>query len=301
MSEIKVIANPLAGRGRGQHTITYVSKALPKKGLPFNLVQTEYPGHATELARLAVAEGYKTIVALGGDGTINEVVNGLCMDLGNDPNPADVVKLGIIPAGSGNDFAYAVGLPPKAPEALDRLAQGTSRLVDMGRINDRFFAYGVGIGFDAEVNIESQKIKWLRGMMLYLIALLKVLIFQNKSYELEITFDDTRLIQQAMMVSVANGRRYAGAFLITPDAQVDDGLLNLCIVSPLSRLDMLRFMPLVFKGYHTNLKVVKLFSARQIKVKSSSPLVSHVDGEVFGLGEKCYEFSLLPGRLRVIC
>lgn len=301
MPEIRVIANPAAGRGRAQHIISHVSQVLAEKGVRFDLVQTEYPGHATELARQAVSDGYQTIVALGGDGTVNEIINGLCTDLGDDPNPADIVKLGVIPAGSGNDFAYAIGLPPKVPEALDRLAEGNTRLVDVGRINDRLFAYGVGMGLIAQANVESRKIKWLRGTLLYVIALSKVLIFQHKSYELEITVDDTQIKQWAMLVSVANGRRTAGAFLLTPDAEVDDGLLNLCVIAPVSRLDVIRFIPLVFKGYHTKLDAVHTFTGREVKIRSNKPLVTHVDGEVFGRGEKYYEFSLLPARLRVIC
>lgn len=300
MSTIKVIANPMAGRGYGRHAIAIASRLMSSKGLRFNLVQTEYPGHAVELARRALAAGEQTVVALGGDGTVNEVVNGLCADLGDDPNPADLVKLGIIPSGSGNDFAYAAGVPLRLSPAIDRLLQDRTRLVDMGRMNGRLFAYGVGMGFDAEVNIESRKIKVLRGMLLYFIALLKVLIFQHRSYELEIVADGQQIKQRAMMVSVANGQRYAGAFMVTPEAKIDDGMLNLCVISPVSRLDMLRFMPLVFKGYHTRLKQVKTLAAREVKVKSDSPLVSHIDGEIFGLGERYYEFSLLPQRLRVI-
>jgi len=300
MPGIKIIANPMAGRGYGRRAMAIASRLMPDKGLRFDLTATEYPGHAVELARQALAEGYQTVVALGGDGTVNEVVNGLCADLGADPNPADVVKLGIIPCGSGNDFAYAAGVPRALGPAIDRLAAGRSRLVDMGRINGRLFAYGVGMGLDAEVNIESRKIKVLRGMLLYFIALLKVLIFQHRTYELEIVADGQRFKQRAIMVSVANGQRYAGAFMITPEAKIDDGLLNLCVISPVSRLDMLRFMPLVFKGYHTRLKQVKTLAAREVKVRSESPLVSHVDGEIFGCGESYYEFSLLPHCLRVI-
>ena len=301
MPETIVIANPLAGRGRGRHAIPRVSDILKQQGLDFNLVQTEYAGHAVELARLAVAERYQTIVALGGDGTVHEVVNGVCADLGSDPNPAEVVKLGVIPAGSGNDFAYAVGLPPDVPRACLRLANGQTRLVDMGRINGRFFAYGVGIGFDAVVNVESRKIKRLRGVLLYLLSLLKVLVLHHKSYRVDITFDDIHLEQQAMMVSVANGQRYGGMFLVTPDAEVDDGLLDLCIVSPISRLEMLRLVALVIKGSHTGERVVQMYRTKQVVVKAGGPLPSHVDGEIFGQNERQFEFSLLPKRLRVIC
>jgi len=301
MPEIKVIANPQAGRGRGRDTIAYVARMLPGTGLEFDVSLTEYPGHAIQLAHLAVAEGYRTIVALGGDGTVNEIINGLCMGRGDDPRPADIVKLGVIPAGSGNDFAYAVGLPRNVNQSLDRLVAGNTRLVDLGRINDRFFAYGVGIGLDAQVNIESQKIRRLRGMLLYFIALLKVLVFRHRTYELEINIDGTQLKQQTLLMSVANGRRTAGAFLLTPNAKVDDGLLSLCIIAPVSKLDMIRFLPLVFKGYHTKLSAVKTFDARRVQVRSDSPLATHVDGEVFGLGERCFEFSLLPHSLRVIC
>ena len=301
MSEIIVIANPAAGRGRGQQVISYISKVLPEKGMPFDLVQTEYSGHATELARQAISDGYQTIAALGGDGTVNEIINGLCLDLGDDPDPAAIVTLGIIPAGSGNDFAYAIGLPPKVPDAVARLMEGNTRLVDVGRINDRLFAYGVGMGFIAQANLESRKIKYLRGTLLYVIALLKVLMFQYKTHELEITVDGTQIKQRAMLAAIANGGRTAGAFLLTPDARIDDGLLDLCIIAPASRLDVMRFIPLVLKGHHTKLDEVQTFTGREVKVRSNKPLVTHVDGEVFGLGELYYEFSILPACLRVIC
>lgn len=301
MFDIKVIANPLAGRGRGRHTIPIVSRLLEREGVHFSLEETRYAGHAIELARQAIKEKYRTIVALGGDGTVHEIINGIYSDDGKGTVLAEDVRLGIIPAGSGNDFAYAVGVPPDIYRACKRLLNGTTRLVDMGLINGRLFAYGVGIGFDAEVNIESRKIKWLRGMAVYLIALLKVMLSRRKTYQLEIVVDGVQLKERAMMVSIANGRRYAGVFLVTPYAKVDDGLLDLCIISPISRFDMLRFLPLVVKGRHTELSAVKMYSAREIVVKSESPLISHVDGEIFGSGGHEYQFSLVPNRLRVIC
>jgi diacylglycerol kinase (ATP) len=301
MADIRLIANPQAGRGRGRNTIPLVTDILKREGLSFSLVETAYPGHAIELARRAVIDGCEIVVALGGDGTVNEVVNGLCVDLGDAPNPGSVIKLGIIPAGSGNDFAFALGLPSDLPELCRLLVNGRTRLVDLGRMNDRFFAYGVGMGFDAEVNVESRKIRWLKGIGPYLLALLKVLLFSHNIYHVEITFDGVHLNQRAMMISVANGRRYGGAFLVTPDAMLDDGLLNLCIVSPLSRLQMVRVLPLFLKGGHTKLNTVRMANAARITVQASSPLVSHVDGETVCLNESRYEFSLLPKRLRVIC
>ena len=119
-------------------------------------------------------------------------------------------------AGSGNDFAYAIGLPRDVTQSLNRLVAGNTRLVDLGRINDRFFAYGVGIGLDAQINIESQKIKRLRGVLLYLVALLKVLVFRHRTYDLEINIDGTQHTQQTLLMSVANGRRTAGCVPADP-------------------------------------------------------------------------------------
>lgn len=301
MPDVRVIANPAAGRGRGERAIASVSALLRDKGLDFELVRTGHAGHGEELARRALSDGCRTVVALGGDGTVNEVVNGLSVDQDGGPKPAEGVTLGVIPIGSGNDFAYAAGLPSRVPDAVERLAEGKARQVDVGCINDRLFVYGVGMGLIAEANVESRKITWLSGMPLYVAALFKALCFHYETYELDVTVDGVQSRRHAMVVTVNNGRRTAGAFHITPGARIDDGLLDLCLISPVSRLEIIRYLPLVVNGHHTGLDQVETLTGREIEIRSDGPLAAHVDGEVFGAPGRCYEFSVVPGALRVIC
>jgi YegS/Rv2252/BmrU family lipid kinase len=301
MAPIKVILNPVAGRGYGARIEPELRQLLAAEGLDFDLVQTEGSWHAAELAAQAVNDGFAIVVAAGGDGTTHEVVNGLMT-----ASPEGVAgTLGVIPVGSGSDFAHNVGVPPDLPGACHRLAHGQTRTVDVGRVAvpgqpPRYFDNTVNVGFGGIVTLEALKVKRLRGMALYLPVVLKT-IFLAQNPRVTVEYDGQELVLPAVLVCVANGPREGGGFFCAPNAQPDDGLLDLCIVREISRVAMLGLVPHFMKGTHVDREPVTMGRAQQVTISSPDDLVAHVDGEMLCTNAHRIEFELLPGRLRVRC
>ncbi len=302
MEPVKVILNPAAGRGYGARIEPTIRRQLEARGFGFDLVRTQGPGHATQLAREAVHDGYQTVVAAGGDGTTNEVVNGL-MEAAN----GEVTRaLGIIPVGSGSDFSFAVNVPADIEGACVHLANGNTRIVDVGVVTlpgqpPRYFDNTVGIGFDAIVTLEALKVKRLRGLALYLPVVLKVVFLYDKAPWIDIHYDDHHVRLPAMMIVIANGPREGGGFQVAPDARPDDGFFDLCITHEVSRLGMLRLIPHFMQGTHVHREPVTMARARRVSIAASSELIVHMDGEVLSTSARQLEAEIIPARLSVRC
>ncbi len=302
MGPIKVILNPVAGRGYGAKVEPELRRLLQAEGLDFDLVRTARPWHAAELAEQAIGDGFETIVAAGGDGTTNEVVNGLMAASENGVSGT----LGIIPVGSGSDFANTAGVPPDLQGACHRLANGRTRIMDVGRVTlpgqaPRYFDNTVNVGFGGAVTLEARKAKWLRGIALYLPVVLKVIFLYYKAPLVTIEYDGQKLVLPALMICVANGPREGGGFYVAPQAQPDDGLFDLCIVREVSRLAMLGLVPHFMKGTHVGREPITMARARRVTISSPDDLVAHMDGEVLCTDGHRIEFEILPLRLRVRC
>jgi diacylglycerol kinase (ATP) len=302
MGPIKVILNPVAGRGYGARVEPELRRFLEAEGLDFDLVRTARPWHAAELAEQAVGDGFEIVVAAGGDGTTHEVVNGLMAAW--DGGKAGT--LGIIPIGSGSDFAHTVGVPPHLQAACHCLAHGQARVVDVGRVTlpgraPHYFDNTVGIGFDGVVTLEALKVKRLRGIALYLPVVLKTVFLSHKAPRVTIEYNGQELVLPALMVCIANGPREGGGFLVAPQAQPDDGLFDLCIVGEVSRLAMLALVPHFMKGTHVSREPVTMARARRVTISSPDDLVVHMDGEILCTDGHRLEFEILPRRLRVWC
>ena len=302
MEPIKIILNPVAGRGLGARVEPELRQLIKAQGLDFDLVLTARPWHAAELAEQAAHDGFETIVAAGGDGTCNEVVNGL---MAASQNGATAV-MGIIPVGSGSDFANTVGVPPNLQAACNRLANGQARTVDVGRVtlpgqNPRYFDNTINVGFGGVVTIEALKIKRLRGIALYLPVVLKTIFLYYKAPPVTIEYDEQKMALPAVMISVANGPREGGGFCVAPQARPDDGLFDLCIVHEVNRLTMLSLIPDFMKGTHVGRKPITMARARQVTISSPDDLVAHMDGEVLCTDAHRIECEILPQRLQVLC
>lgn len=291
---IKLIANPIAGRGRGRKALPAAEEALRHQGLQFKTEVTSRPLEAMEIARRAAEEGCELVVALGGDGTSHEVANGL-LSSGNSE-----VALGMIPIGTGNDFADMFDTPTDLAQVALRIREGKTRLIDVGWINDRYFVNIVGVGFDALVSIQALKIQHvLRGFPLYLAAVFITL----KEYQIPhitVEFDGERLSMPMTMINVANGKREGGGFLIAPDAQNDDGIFDICLARGLGRLGILRLLPEVIKGTHVDKEPVTMAKAKRVILDSPDPLPVHADGEIIYTEAHHLEIEIIPRRLRVI-
>jgi len=301
MDPIKIILNPVAGRGYGAKVEPELRRLVAAEGLDFDLVHTVRPWHAAELAERAVGDGFETIVAAGGDGTTHEVVNGL-MAASQDGVAG---TLGIIPVGSGSDFAHTVGVPPDLRAACHRLAHGQTRIVDVCRVTvpgqpPQYFDNTVNVGFGGVVTLEARKVKRLRGMALYLPVVLKT-IFLSHAPRITIKYDEQELVLTATMICIANGPREGGGFFCTPEALPDDGLFDLCIVREISRLAMLGLVPRFMDGSHVDREPVTMARARRVVISSPDNLIAHVDGEMLCTDAHRLEFDILPQRLQVQC
>jgi len=298
-SETCVIFNPQANRGTAARLLPELEHCLASHG-KFDLVQTTRQGEAVDLAARALEQGCKMIVAAGGDGTVNEIVNG-CL---TQDGPGDQTVLGIIPIGSGNDLAWTIGLPADLEAACARIFRGERREIDIGRVTDhsgrsRYFCNGAGIGFDATVAREVHKIRWAGGFAKYLIGLARTFIIYYEAPQTTIRYGDKEIRDEIMMLTVSNGRRHGGGFIITPDAALDDGCLDLCIVRRVSRLSILQLIPKFLKATHVDDGRVQLDRGQRVLVEIPDGLAAHVDGEIFANAARRLEIEILPRKLNV--
>lgn len=302
MKAIKIILNPVAGRGYSAKSESEICQFLKDESLEFDLVRTERVWHAAELAEQAVQAGYEIIVAAGGDGTTNEVVNGLMAAAENGKN----ATMGLIPTGSGSDFMSNVGIPSDLRAACHRIANGQTRLVDIGRLTmpgmkPRYFDNQLGIGFDGIVTVEAKKFKRLRGMALYLPVVLKSVFLASNAPVVTITCDDQPLIQPVMQISIVNGPREGGAFFMAPDAKLDDGLFDVCVVGKAGRFAMLSLIPHFMKGTHITRNGITMIRAKKVSITSDDNLIAHFDGELLCTEGHRIDCEVIPQRLRVLC
>lgn len=285
----RVILNPWAGRGIGGRAIPRLEALL--QGLPYDLVLTEAPRHATALAAEAVEAGYDVVVAAGGDGTTLEVINGLV---------GRKAALAVLPLGSGNDFLKPLGVPNDLEAAAHRLRRGRTCVVDVGRVGDTYFGNGVGVGFDAQVAIETYRMPRLRGLPLYLAALVRT-VRHYSSPPMTIRCDEQIVTGRYLAVVVANGRCYGGGFWLAPDAEMDDGLFDLCLIEHMPIPRFFYNLPKVFKGTHVHMREVTMGRAGRVVVEASEPVPVHADGEVISPGTTSLEIQIVPQALRVCC
>ncbi|HEB64441.1 MAG TPA: diacylglycerol kinase family lipid kinase [Chloroflexi bacterium] len=296
-----IIINPSANRGQARTLAADLdSRALLPPGSTRTF--TSAPGEAVVLARQAAAEGCEMVVAAGGDGTVHEVVNGL-MQVPAKSRP----RLGILPIGSGNDFAYALGIPPQPDAAAEVLRQGVPQRVDIGMAQDEhgkveYWDNTLGIGFDAAVNVRSRRINLANGYLIYLLAALQTVIYEHRPLRFRFQGPDETWEKELLMLSFCNGPREGGAFRLVPQADPCDGVLDYAHLSPVPRWRTVRALFMAMQGTHTGLPEIHLGQTTQAVVEGNLPFKVHMDGEIY-LGDESasrrLEITLLPAALRV--
>jgi YegS/Rv2252/BmrU family lipid kinase len=299
---VKIILNPMADMGHAWQVASDLRPVIEEHG-EADWSGTVYPTHATKLARQAGEQGYDLVIAMGGDGTVHEVINGL-MHTPQAQRPA----LGVVPLGSGNDFAHAIGVPDDPPAALRHALEGQARPIDLGRFSDEHgrvehFDNTLGIGFDAVVTIRSHRLPVLRGFLMYLTAVIQTILLNHDPAHLQIETDGEAWEQDSLLLTLCNGPREGGGFMIAPQAVLDDGLLHYAMIKKVSRLMMFRLVPEVMNGTHGRFKEVRLGSCRRLKLQADRPLYIHADGEIFsgfGTDIRRLEIEVLPGALQVV-
>lgn len=301
MKKIKVILNPVAGKGHSGRVEPDIRRYFQEEQVEIDLSRTQYRGHGIELAKKAVEDGFGIVVAVGGDGTTNEVVNGLMA-----ARKGEIAGiLGLLPTGSASDFTYSVGIPKDLKEACRRIIRGEIRIVDLGQVslpgdNFRFFDNQLGIGFDGVVTIEAQKFKWLRGMALYLPVVLKTVFLSNKPTRVKIECDDQIIEDSTLQLTVANGIREGGGFLMAPEAKIDDGYLDICLIRQISKMAMLGIIPEFIKGTHVLHRAATVTRGKEITITSQDDLIAHIDGEILCTQGHRIEARIIPRCLKVL-
>lgn len=303
MESSLIILNPWAGRGTAGQRRPALEEALRAANADFSLVTTHARGGATELAWQGVEQGFERIIAVGGDGTINEVVNGI---KGAEASIGKRARLGIVPLGTGSDFVKSLDDIDASdiPGAVRRITSSKSRPVDLGhvRVGDgegRYFVNALSMGLDAQVAAESLKITKLKGLAVYMMAIVRALA-NYKAHSMLVQYDDRRVHRRLLFASIANGRCQGGGFWLTPDARIDDGLLDLCLVDNLRLDEIIRYIPKVMEGTHTSLKQVTMGRARTVKLECSAPVPVATDGEVIATDAREVTVETFPNALEVL-
>ena len=288
--KVNCIINPIAGDGKACRAwfrlLAPLSAHFPALEYDF----TKHKGHATQLAKEAVAKQADLVIAFGGDGTFHEIVNGLAYSK---------TALAIVPTGSGNDFARSLKLPATLTSLADVIIAGNHQTIDLGIVNGRYFLNMAGIGFDAEV---AQRVhqRSLTGTAAYVSSIIET-IFKYKPLEVEIDIDGTLTREKITMVAVGNGRYVGGGVFMLPKADITDGLLDVCLISETTKGDMIKTLPATYFGKHLDHPKCRYLKLKEITIRpvdSEHPAYAQLDGE--GYNEFPLRFKIAPQALKLV-
>jgi YegS/Rv2252/BmrU family lipid kinase len=299
----KLIVNPNADLGRAWRTVADLRPVVDELG-GADWTGTVYPTHAIELAQKAAEDGYELVIAVGGDGTVHEVVNGL-MRVPADKRP----RLGIVPLGSGNDFAHSVGMAKNADDALRQVMNGSPRKVDVSRLQDNrgrieYWNNTLGIGFDTTVTLRSRRVPLLSGFPVYLVAVIQTILLDNHANQLKIRTEGASWEIESLMLVTCNGGREGGGFMVSPHSRPDDGILDFVNIKQVSRLRMFRLLPEVMRGTHLKFPEIQSGQFHSMEISAERPMVIHTDGEIFagyGMEIRQLNLELIPQALEIVC
>lgn len=300
MNHFTFVLNPAAGKGLGRRLRPKLQREIGVHLSKFDIIETAGPGDATRIANQCDSE---IVVAIGGDGTVHEVANGI---VGSSK------RLGVIPIGSGNDFVKSAGIPTRMPEAVAFCVRGAPVLVDVGTIKvsnhpdgssgnvaQKYFVNGVGVGFDAMVADRTKSISWATGTILYIVAVLQTLR-RYDSPEYTIRVDGGSYRQRSLLVAIGNGKCAGGGFYLTPRAEIADGVLDVCLIKDLPVSKILALMPRVMTKSHTGMDTVKMDRTKRLELTADSGVSVHADGEVLGNDVRVVDIGIRPRALGLI-
>jgi YegS/Rv2252/BmrU family lipid kinase len=299
-----IIVNPTSGRGYAGKAIPQIEAQLKSHNLDYRLVQTERPWHAAELTEQAARDRVDVVVVASGDGTANEAINGLMKARVAGFNHTAVA---LLPVGTGNDFAYGMGVRGTLEENIALIAKDTRKWMDIGKVSGgdypdgRYFGNGVGVGFDAYVGFVAANIRWTRGLLAYLIAALETIFIYFKAPTVRIEYDDQCVEQGALMVSIMNGQRMGGGFFMAPKGLPYDDTFDLCIASSMGKFRVLQILPSFFSGTQASHPEITTGRARKVTVTAlKGTLPAHCDGETLCKEGQSLTMELVPHALEFI-
>ena len=299
-----VIVNPISGRGYAEKMIPEIEAGMRNYNLEYELVRTERPWHAAEIAEEAARNGYDVIVLASGDGTANEAINGLMRARAAG---FDRSAFSILPVGTGNDMAYGLGMRGTLEEGIVALAQNQRTRIDIGFVKGgdypegRYFVNGIGIGFDAVVGFVAVKIRWARGLLAYLIAVIQTVFIYYKAPTVEINYNDISYTMTSLMISIMNGQRMGGGFYMAPQGDPSDGHFDLCMVSHAGRARIFGLVPYFLKGTQASQPEITTGRTHQISIKAlKGTLPVHCDGETLCESGQELSVEIIPAALEIV-
>ena len=286
-----IFVNPIAGGGKCSKMYPVVVRTLREAGVVCSVTIGQYPGHIMEVSSELAARAHNTVIVCGGDGTVNEVINGIA---------GTRTALGIVPLGTANDFAVNMGISKDINLACTIIKERRIKKIDLVKVNDDRFFGGIGcVGFDAEVAAFASRRRKEKSNPFLLHVLGGIFKFVSyKSKPVELRFDGHRYFGDIFLVAFGNIRSYARGMLITPRAVFDDALLDICVVRPLARWRLLSLFPSVYKGAHVNHKAVTVSQAEAVYVQSVGPMALYADGDF--MTTTPFRLKVVPRHLNVI-
>jgi diacylglycerol kinase (ATP) len=294
----KVILNPYAGRWGALEQKGNVESSLQAVGVEFDLEVTNGPEHGILLAEQAVKQGFNPIIAAGGDGTYNEIINGIAKANDNDGS----IVFGILPLGSANDLAYNLHLPEDLSSAAQVIANGQTQMMDICRVNDRFFDNNAAIGLEPCVTLIQQRYKKLKGIIRYIVAALKA-ILENPQWEMDLEWEGGNYSGLITLVTVGNSPRTGGVFFMTPHANAFDGLLTFVHAYMPTRIKILSLLPRTMRpgeGSYVEHPAIHEINSPWLRVRSVQPTPAHADGEIFSEKIHDLEYQVIPNCLPIL-
>jgi len=297
----KVILNPYSNRWISQKRWPEVEAALKAAGVDFDSVVSQKKGQIVELSERAVREKFSPIIVAGGDGSIGDAANGLMRAV--QSRDGQLVPLGIMPTGSANDVVFALGLPTDLNEAAKVIAAGKTRAMDLGKLNDRYFANNSAAGLEPYVTIKHEKIHWIKGMVRYLVAAVQA-IMDKPEWDGTVNWEGPsgEFSGKISLISIGNGRR-TGGFFMTPHADPFDGKLTLAFGYRPTRLGLFQALPRAFnedKGSYVEMEGMVEVQATRISIHLDRPSPAHTDGELLSEWIQDFEYEIFPKRLNII-
>jgi diacylglycerol kinase (ATP) len=311
--DIKIILNPAAAKGKAGRELSTIKKLMDSYNLSYDLEITKEVWHASRAAEAAAEQGYSVVVAAGGDGTCNEVINGLMSYRRSDEGRGNETAFAVLPIGRGNDFAYSLGIKSSLDDAVKLIKEGRQKEIDVAKVyggdypEGRYFVNGLGIGFEPLVNLTASRYKRISGVLSYVVAVIQIMKNYPEAIPVLLQYGEKDSIKSVstQQISICNGRRMGGAFLLGPDAILDDGQLDLCYVNrPVSGSKILYLVTRFFRGTQKSHSFVSSDLVGDIVVKTKNGekgLICHIDGEMITKGDGTDQLSihLYPQSLSV--
>ncbi len=291
MDSYLFIINPTAGSGKAKAYESYIKKYMDPTNLKYKVLFTTRPKEATQMVKNN--PDYNICIGVGGDGTVLEVANGI-LQRGSG-------ILGIIPAGTGNDFSKSIFTTSDLGSIFDKIINKKTKMIDIGQVDGTYFLNIASLGFDAEVVRHTDKIKKIiKGKTAYILGVLtSLLVYRSKSINIEV--DGISFRKKATLIAIGNGAYYGGGMQIIPMARVDDGKLDICIIKNISNLRILLLFPSIFKGGHIKYeKYVEFHKGQRVSVKVEEEIYLNIDGEISPIKDRVIDFTIVPEKLEII-